>query len=73
MQVLANWHKLGIPYFIKTTDMKRTKNTTENLSKQFDKELKALLAYDLKQFKSANGKSISTKPGTSQDKALLVA
>lgn len=53
--------------------MKRNENTTENLLKQYDKELKAILAYDLKQFKSANGKFLSTKPGRNQDNALLVA
>jgi|GEM_PF-1090176 len=53
--------------------MKRNQRTTENLLTQFDKELRALILYDLKQFKSHNGKFLSNKPGKNQDKALLVA
>lgn len=53
--------------------MKRNQNTTENLLKQFDKELRAILLYDLKQFKSDNGKFLNNKTGKGQDKALLVA
>lgn len=53
--------------------MKRTQNLTDNLLKQFDKELRAIIMYDLKQFKSLNGKFLGNKPGKNQDNDLLVA
>ena len=53
--------------------MKKTQNLTDNLLKQFDKELRAIIMYDLKQFNLQNGKFLSNKPGKNQDKYLLVA
>ena len=53
--------------------MKRTENLTANLLAQFDKELKAIIMYDLKQFKSKQGKFLSNNAGKNQDKDLLVA
>jgi hypothetical protein len=53
--------------------MKRTHNLTENLLKQFDKELRAIVMYDLKQFKSNRGKLFGNNSGNNQDKDLLVA
>lgn len=53
--------------------MKRTENLTTNLSIQFDKELQAIIRYDLKQFKANNGKFLGNNQGTNQDKDLLVA
>ena len=53
--------------------MKRTENLTNNLVKQFDKELRAVLMYDLKLFKNNNGKFLGNKQGKHQDKDLLVA
>ena len=53
--------------------MKKTQNLTDNLLKQFDKELRAIIMYDLKQFKLQSGKFLSNKPGKNQDKDLLVA
>lgn len=53
--------------------MKRTENLTTDLTKQFDKELRAILMYDLKQFKAAKGKFLDNNQGKNQDKDLLVA
>lgn len=53
--------------------MKRSRHLTENLVKQFDKELRAILMYDLKQFKSNKGKFLGNNSGNNQDKDLLVA
>jgi hypothetical protein len=53
--------------------MKRTENLTENLLTQFDKELKAILTFELKQFKANKGKFLRNNPGNNQDKDLLVA
>ncbi|MFD2164041.1 hypothetical protein ACFSJU_16655 [Paradesertivirga mongoliensis] len=53
--------------------MKRTQNLTEDLLKQFDKELRAIIMYDLKQFKLNNGKFLGNNAGKNQDKDLLVA
>jgi hypothetical protein len=53
--------------------MKRTENLTNNLLTQFDKELRAILMYDLKQFKANKGKFLGNNQGINQDKDLLVA
>jgi hypothetical protein len=53
--------------------MKKNIDLTENLLKQIDKELRAILKYDLRQFKAGNGKFLSNNPGLNQDKDLLVA
>ena len=53
--------------------MKRTQTLTENLLTQFDKELRAIIMYDLKQFKSDKGKFLGNNSGKNQDKDLLVA
>jgi hypothetical protein len=53
--------------------MIRSRQLTENLVKQFDKELRAILMYDLKQFKSNSGKFLGNNSGNNQDKDLLVA
>ncbi len=53
--------------------MKRTHNLTENLLKQFDKELRAIVMYDLKQFKLSKANIFGSNSGNNQDKDLLVA
>ena len=53
--------------------MKRTQNLTDNLLTQFDKELRAIIMYDLKQFKSNKGKFLSNNAGKNRDNDLLVA
>ena len=53
--------------------MKRTENLTDNLLKQFDKELRAIIMYDLKKFKANQGQFLGNNQGTNQDKDLLVA
>jgi len=53
--------------------MKGNYHLNENLLKQFDKELRAILMYDLKQFKSNSGKFLGNNSGNNQDKDLLVA
>lgn len=57
----------------KLSNMKRTENLTTDLIKQFDKELRAILMYDLKQFKASQGKFLGNNQGKNQDKDLLVA
>ena len=53
--------------------MKRMENLNENLLSQFDKELKAIIMFDLKKFKANKGKFLSNNPGKNQDNNLLVA
>ncbi len=53
--------------------MKKNIDLTENLLRQFDKELNAILKYDLKQFNNNNGKFIRNNSGKNQDNDLLVA
>ncbi|MEJ6981306.1 hypothetical protein WG906_12640 [Pedobacter sp. P351] len=53
--------------------MKRTKNSTGNLLNQFDKELRAIILYDLKLFKSNNGRFLRNNPGKRQEIDLQVA
>lgn len=53
--------------------MKRTENMTHNLLTQFDKELRAIIMYDLKQFKTNKGKFLSNNSGKKQNNDLLVA
>ncbi len=55
------------------TAMKTTTNNIDRLTKQFDKELRALLNKDLKQFKAGRGKFMSKHQAHNQDKDLLVA
>lgn len=43
--------------------MKQTHNTTANLLNQFDKELRAILNYDLKVFLAGKGKFLKNNPG----------
>ncbi|MGX5689049.1 hypothetical protein BDE36_1747 [Arcticibacter tournemirensis] len=50
-----------------------TSNINQNVLKQFDKELKAILSNDLKRFRQERGKFLREKPGKSQDNDLLVA
>ena len=53
--------------------MKRTQHLTDNLLTQFDKELRAIIMFDLKQFKANKGKFLRNNPGKNQDDDLLVA
>jgi len=53
--------------------MKKNIDLTENLLNQFDKELRAILKYDLKQFKAGDGKFLRNNPGKNRDNDLLVA
>jgi hypothetical protein len=53
--------------------MKKNVNSTDNLLAQFDKELQALLTYDLKQFKANQGKFLRNNPGNTRDRNQMVA
>jgi len=53
--------------------MKRTENLTNNLLIQFERELRAILMFDLRQFRANKGKFLGNNQGNNQDKDLLVA
>ena len=53
--------------------MKTQQNTIDELTKQFDKELRALLMHDLKQFKAQQGQFLRKSKANNENNDRLVA
>lgn len=53
--------------------MKNQNNSINDLTTQFDKELRAILMHDLQQFKAQKGQFLRKRKANNNDNNLLVA